>query len=125
MNPDQILTKLEEIVGKDFASNKEEDLYIYSQDPGASEPRPVNYVVMPENVNEVQKIVELANNEQIPIVPMGGGLTLSGLVIPINGGIVMDMKRMNKIIEINELSRYALIESGVTTGQLLSRLKKQ
>ena len=107
MNQDIILKNLEEIVGKDFASNKEEDLYIYSQDPGASEPRPVNFVVMPNKVEEVQKIVELANKEHIPLVPMGGGLTLSGLIIPIKGGIVIDMKRMNKIIEINELSRYA------------------
>ncbi|MFX0001371.1 MAG: hypothetical protein ACFE88_14755 [Candidatus Hermodarchaeota archaeon] len=60
MNVDKIITKLEEIVDKDFTSNKDEDLYIYSQDPGASEPRPVNFVVMPENVEEVQKIVELA-----------------------------------------------------------------
>ncbi|MFX1569437.1 MAG: FAD-binding oxidoreductase [Promethearchaeota archaeon] len=125
MNLEKILTKLEDIVSKDFASNKEEDLYIYSQDPGASEPRSVNFVVMPESVKEVQKIVELANEEQIPIVPMGGGLTLSGLIIPVKGGIVMDMKRMNKIIEINEFSRYALIEAGVTTGQLLSHLNKQ
>lgn len=125
MNNDKILTNLEEIVGKDFVSNKAEDLYIYSQDPGASEPRPVNFVVMPSKVEEVQKIVELANREQIPLVPMGGGLTLSGLVIPIKGGLVMDMKRMDKIIEINELSRYALIEAGVTTGQLLSHLNKK
>ncbi|MFX1387290.1 MAG: FAD-binding oxidoreductase [Promethearchaeota archaeon] len=124
MNIDKIMTKLEEIVGKEFASNKPEDLYIYSQDPGASEPRPVNFVVMPKRVEEVQKIVKLANREKIPLVPMGGGLTLSGLVIPIKGGIVIDMKRMDKIIEINELSRYALIEPGVTTGQLLAHLKE-
>jgi len=124
MNLDKIMTNLEEIVGKDFASNKAEDLYIYSQDPGASEPRPVNFVVMPKNVEEVQKIVKLANAEKIPLVPMGGGLTLSGLVIPVKGGIVIDMKRMNNIIEINKFSKYALIETGVTTGQLLSHLNE-
>ena len=125
MNIDKIMTNLEEIVGKEFASNKPEDLYIYSQDPGASEPRTVNFVVMPKGVEEVQEIVKLANREQIPIIPMGGGLTLSALVVPIKGGIVIDMKRMDKIIEINELSRYALIEAGVTTGQLLSHLNEK
>ena len=124
MNNEKIITSLEEIVGKDFASNKAEDLYIYSQDPGASLPRPIDFVVMPENVEELQKIVKLANAEKIPLVPMGGGLTLSGLVIPVKGGIVVDMKRMNKIIEINKYSKYALIEAGVTTGQLLSYLNK-
>ncbi len=122
LNKEAILGELEEILGPEYISNKETDLYIYSQDPGASLPRSVDFVVMPETVEQVQKIVKLANKHKIPIVPMGGGLTLSGLIIPVKGGIVMDMKRMNNIIEINQLSRYALIEAGVTTGQLLSYL---
>ena len=122
MNKEEILEDLEDIVGKDFASNAAEDLFIYSQDPGASEPRPVDFVVMPISVEEIQKIVKLANREKIPLIPMGGGLTLSGLVIPIKGGIVIDLKRMDQILEINEVSRYALIEPGVTTGKLISYL---
>jgi len=124
MNKEEILKNLEEIVGKDFASNNAEDLFIYSQDPGASEPRPVDFVVMPKTVEEIQTIVRLANREIIPLIPMGGGLTLSGLVIPIKGGIVVDLKRMDQILEINELSRFALIEPGVTTGKLLSYLNE-
>jgi glycolate oxidase len=124
MMKEEILTNLETIVGKDYASNKEEDLYIYSQDPGASEPRPADFVVMPQTVEEIQNIVKLANKEKIPVIPMGGGLTLSGLVIPIKGGIVIDLKRMDQILEINELSRYALIEPGVTTGKLISHLNE-
>ena len=124
MQIDLILRKLEQIIEPSFVSNSMENLYIYSQDPGASLPRPVDYVVMPETVTQVQEVVKLANKEIIPIIPMGGGLTLSGLVIPLKGGIVMDMKRMNKIIEINPQSRYALIEAGVTSGQLLAYLNK-
>lgn len=124
MNTDQILKDLHNIVGKEFATNSPEDLYIYSQDPGASLPRSVDFVVMPKTTEEVQKIVKLANEEKIPLVPMGGGLTLSGLIIPVKGGIVLDMKRMNQIIEINVLSRYALIEPGVSTGQLLAYLNE-
>ena len=125
MDKNEILSKLEEIVGRDFVSNNPADLYIYSQDPGASLPRPLDFVIMPKTVEEVQNIVKLANEEKIPLVPMGGGLTLSGLVIPVKGGIVIDMKRMNKIIEINGYSKYALIEAGVTTGQLLSHLNEK
>ncbi|MFX1260228.1 MAG: FAD-binding oxidoreductase [Promethearchaeota archaeon] len=122
MNKDDILSQLEKISGSDFVSNKTEDLYIYSQDPGASEPRPVDFVVLPKTVEEIQKIIELANREQIPLIPMGGGLTLSGLIIPIKGGIVLDLKRMNQILEINELSRYAVLEPGVTTGKIKAYL---
>lgn len=124
MNKESILKQLEDIVGKDFVSNRSEELYIYSQDPGASLPRDVDFVVMPSTTEEVQEIVKLANLVKIPIVPMGGGLTLSGLIIPVKGGIVIDMKRMNRIIEINQMSQYAVIEAGVTTGQILAYLNE-
>ncbi|MBY9011673.1 MAG: FAD-binding oxidoreductase [Candidatus Lokiarchaeota archaeon] len=124
MNKESILQELENIVGKDYATNSSENLYIYSQDPGASKPRSADFVVMPGTSEEVTEIVKLANQEKIPIVPMGGGLTLSGLIIPVKGGIVLDMKRMNRIIEINQFSQYALIEAGVTTGQILSHLNE-
>ena len=124
LKKDVILKKLEKIVGQDYVSNKPEDLFIYSQDSGASIPRPVDYVVMPITVEEVQKILLLANEDKIPIVPMGAGMTLSGLTIPIKGGIVVDMKRMDQILEINEMSRYALIEAGVATGRLTAYLEK-
>lgn len=110
-------------MGKEYFSTKKSDLYIYSQDPGASLPRTVDAVILPGNTFEVQEILKIANQESIPVVPMGGGLTLSALVVPVKGGIVMDMKRMDKILEINESSRYALIEAGVTTGQLLAHLE--
>jgi glycolate oxidase len=55
---------------------------------------------------------------------MGGGFTLNGLVIPIHGGIVLDMKRMDRIIEVNEVSRYVIIEAGVSQAALMSYLKK-
>jgi glycolate oxidase len=53
---------------------------------------------------------------------MGGGLTLSGLILPVHKGIVMDMKRMDRILEINSLGRYAVLEAGVTTGSIVSYL---
>jgi glycolate oxidase len=87
-------------------------------------PRNADYVVMPETVDEVQRIITLANKEKIPITPLGGGFTLSALVVPNKGGIVMDMKRMNKIIEVNETSRYALIEAGVSQAALKTYLEK-
>ncbi len=125
LDQEKILTELQAIVGKDYVSNDPAELYIYSIDPGASEPRDVDFVVMPNTTEDVQRIVQLANREKIPIVPMGGGLTLSGLVLPVNGGIVVDMKRMNSILEVNKLSRYALIEAGVSTGRLQAYLDEK
>ncbi|MFO8018077.1 MAG: FAD-binding oxidoreductase [Promethearchaeia archaeon] len=124
MDKNEIYEKLESIVGKKFVSNRKEELFIYSRDPGASKPRDVDIVVMPQDTEEIQQILNLANQETIPVIPMGAGLTLSGLTIPIKGGVVLDLKRMNKIIEINKSSRYALIEPGVSSGQLLNFLNE-
>jgi FAD/FMN-containing dehydrogenase len=69
---DRILKALAEIVGEEHVSDREEELYIYSRDPGLMEPHKPDYVVMPKTTEEVQKIVQLANKEKIPIVPVGG-----------------------------------------------------
>jgi len=118
------LSRLAEIVGQDYVSNRPEDLYLYSRDPGAQKPRRADYVVMPRTVDEVQQIVRLANQEKVPLTPMGAGLTLSALTVPLRGGIVLDMKRMDSIIEVNEASRYAVIEAGVTQAALRAYLDK-
>jgi FAD/FMN-containing dehydrogenase len=121
---EDFLSRLAEIVGQDYVSNRPEDLYLYSRDPGAQKPRKADYVVMPRTVDEVQQIVGLANQEKVPLTPMGAGLTLSALTVPLRGGIVLDMKRMDSIIEVNEASRYALIEAGVTQAALRAYLEK-
>jgi len=115
---------LAEIVGSDYVSDRPEELYLYSRDPGAQPPRKVDGVVMPGTVDEVQRIVALANREKLALTPMGAGLTLSALNVPLKGGIVLDMKRMDGIIEVNEASRYVLIEAGVTQAALSAYLEK-
>lgn len=119
-----IYNSLINIVGQDFVSDQKEELYIYSRDSGTERPRQVDYVVLPKTVEEVQQVLKLANEKKLPITPMGGGFTLNGLSLPTKGGIVLDMKRMDQILEINEHSRYALIEAGVTQGALLSYLTR-
>ncbi|HEX75298.1 MAG TPA: FAD-binding oxidoreductase [Dehalococcoidia bacterium] len=115
---------LVKIVGKNYVSNQKEERYFYGRDPGLMSPHEPDYVVMPRTTEEVQKIVKLANKEKIPVVPKGGGLALTGLVIPLKGGIVMDMKRIDKILEVNERARYVIVEGGTTEGGLKSYLEK-
>ena len=118
-----ILKSLIEIVGDRGVSNTPEELWFYSRDPGVLAPHQPDYVVAPKTTEEVQKVVRLANREKIPIVPMGNGMALTGLVIPLKGGIVMDMKRMNKILEVNEKARYAVVEGGTSQGVLKAYLQ--
>ena len=118
-----ILKSLEEIVGPDRVSNRPEELWFYGRDPGVLEPHSPDYVALPRTTEEVQKIVKLANRESIPLVPMGNGMSLTGLVIPLKGGIVLDMKRMDKILEVNRKARYAVVEGGTSQGALKSYLQ--
>src|SRR4030065_2336586 len=100
-----ILKSLIEILGDRGVSNSPEELWFYSRDPGGLPPHLPDYVVAPKTTEQVQKVVQLANREKVPIVPMGNGMALTGLVIPLKGGIVMGMKRMNKILEARERAR--------------------
>ena len=119
-----ILKSLIDIVGERGVSDAPEELWFYSRDPGVLEPHKPDYVVAPKTTEQVQKIVQLANREKIPVVPMGNGMALTGLVIPLKGGIVLDMKRMNKILEVNEKARYVVMEGGTSQGVLKAYLQE-
>jgi glycolate oxidase len=79
---------------------------------------PPEVVVKPKNRTEVSEILKLANREIIPVTARGGGTGLSGDAVPIYGGIVLSLKRMNKILEIDEDNFVAVLESGVTLAEL-------
>jgi glycolate oxidase len=75
-------------------------------------------VVFPESAVEVSAIVKLANRERIPIVSRGGGVGFAGGAIPVRGGIVISMRRMNRILEIDPVDLLAVVEAGVITEDL-------
>jgi len=119
-----IYRSLVEVVGEDHVSTQTEELYFYARDPGLMPSNEPEYVVAPKTTEEVQEIVKLANQEKIPIVPMGGGMALSGLIIPLKGGIVIDLKRMRKILGVNEKARNVIVEGGTPQGALHAYLER-
>ena len=119
-----LITRLSQIVGQRFVSGEPEERFLYSMDQGTMPPAIPDVVVMPANTEEVRQIILLANELKVPVVPMGAGLVLSGLTRALKGGIIIDMKRMNHIIEVNPQSRYVVAESGASQGMLKSYLKK-
>ena len=120
-----IYTLLVEIVGEAHVSAKKEELYFYGRDAGLMPAHEPDYVVVPKTTEEVQKIMLLANREKIPIVPMGGGMSLAGLTIPLKGGVVVDTKRMRNIVELNKQGRYIVVEGGMPQGMLKAYLEKE
>ena len=115
-------SKLEKIAGKKNVLDDEATLKQFSQDQSFVAPRRPDAVVYVDTVEKVQQIVKLANETLTPIVPFSSGLTLRGAAIPDQGGIILNMSRMNKIIEIDEENLFAMVEPGVTYKQLQDEL---
>jgi len=79
---------------------------------------PADVIVFPDNRDQVAAVVQLANRERIPVVSRGGGVGYAGGAVPIRGGIVISMRRMNRILEINSTDLLAVVEPGVITEDL-------
>ena len=114
----ELINSLTGILGKEYVAYDAATLDIYSRDMTPHAPGLPDVVVMPETVKEIQEIIKLANKDKVPVVPHVAGSTLGGLTIPNKGGIVVDLKRMNRIIEVDEENMYAVIEPGVTFPDL-------
>ena len=79
-------------------------------------------VVRPGCTAEVAEIVRWANERRAPVIPYGGGTGVMGAVVPAHGGIVLDMKRMDRVLEVDAESMTAKVEAGIVLGDLESAL---
>lgn len=124
----EIIQRLSEIVGKDNLYTTLEDLYCYTYDASfvkADFKKDLAGVaVYPSNTDEVAQILKLANQENIPVVPRGAGSNVSGGTISVGDCIVLVLKRMNKILEIDRKNLIAVLEPGVITSQLQSEVEQ-
>lgn len=118
-----IIRQLQDIVGQDRCLTAAEDLMVYSHDVFC-ESKP-HVVVLPVSKEEVSRVLQLANREKIPVTPRGSASGLSGLCVPLQGGIVMAMSKMNRILEINPEDRLAVVEPGVITNDLQVAVEAQ
>lgn len=124
---DMIRSELEDIVGVENVSTAEAELRTYSvdyfwigrmwEDKGASGPMP-DIVVRPGSAEEVSKIMRVASYYKIPVVTWGGGSGSQGGALPMAGGILLDMKRMNHLIDIDTNAHSITAEAGMIFQQL-------
>ena len=117
-----VLKEFEKIVGKDNVSTSEIDRIVYSFDASEVEGN-AKAVIWVEHAWQVEKILKIANRKKIPLVLRGGGTSLAGGAVPINS-IVVDISRLNRILEINKKEKYAVVEPGVLLDDLNYELKK-
>ena len=117
------VTRLRAIVGERNIKTDPSDLYVYGSDSSVHHAMPWA-IVKPENTSQVQEIMRYANQEIIPVIARGGGSGMCGQTVPIHGGIMLDMKGMNKILEINLADVYCRVEPGVVDDDLNLALKQ-
>ena len=119
---EMIRSELEEVVGEAFISTRESDRLVYATDwfwvpqmwlDRGEQPAMPDYIVHPASAEEVSAIIKIANAYRVPVIPYGGGSGSQGGALSIYGGIILDLKRMNKIIEIDEKSLTVTAEAGI------------
>jgi FAD/FMN-containing dehydrogenase len=120
----QIKESLAGIVGAENVSDDPEALWSYARDGSLNTPRAPNYIARPQNTAEVQGVVKLAGEVGIPVVPCSSGVHFYGNTIPQLGGIMLDLRRMNRILDIDLPNKMVRVEPGVTWGQLQAEAAK-
>lgn len=120
----EVLRKLREIVGEEHAKTDEEAMEKYASDETEDFVFPPDVVVFPSSTEEVSRVMILASQHGIPVTPRGGGTGLSGGALPIRGGIVLSMERLNRILEIDADNLIAVVEPGVITQELQETAEK-
>jgi hypothetical protein len=120
-----IKSDLAKIVGKDYATDSLEERRAYSTDYSLLPPGMPDVVVRPETSEQVGKIVAWCNDKNIPVVPVSSKVHFHGCTIPKQGGVLVDLSRMNKIQEIDLDNRLARVEAGVTWEQFVAALEKK
>lgn len=113
------------IVGAGNVSDDAAILQKYARDYSFVTPRMPSWVVYAKNTAEIQGVVKYANERKIPVIPRSSGISFYGAGIPSQGGIILDLTRMNKILEIDPRNKKVKVEPGVTWAQVQEELDKQ
>lgn len=125
------LREFEAAIGKQwvFSADADVDLYrdAYSPFWGEPEERVPSAAVAPDSVEQVQAIVRIANRRRIPLYPISTGRNLGygGSAPNATGTVVLDLKRMNRVLEVSERNAYALVEPGVSYFDLYRHIQEK
>ncbi|MFW9786573.1 MAG: FAD-binding oxidoreductase [Candidatus Thorarchaeota archaeon] len=128
-----LFDQLKEIVGENRVSDSELERVVYSGDPSALPQYHyrwkgkylADYVVRVETGEEIQQVLRIAHQNSMPVIPRGGASSCMGSSSPSRGGISLDIKPMNKILEIDKSAMTVRVEPGVTFERLENELEKE
>ena len=117
----RVLQGLAGIVGQENMLTAAEDLFLYSYDASFPEHRP-EAVVFARTAEDVARIMTLASEESVAVVPRGAGTGLSGGSVPAQGGIALSLAKMNRILRIDAANLVAVVEPGLVNAHLQTAL---
>ena len=118
-----IIDQIEKVVGKEGYSTEPAVLYTYGFDASIFHSTP-DIVVQPATTEQVSEIMKIAYANKIPVTPRGAGTGLCGSAVPIKGGIVMAMQRMNKVLKVSVADLWVDVEAGCVYNDLNEELAK-
>jgi (+)-pinoresinol hydroxylase len=127
----EAIRQFEDAVGKEWVFTSDEDVALYrdAYSPfwGEEDELVASAAVAPDSVEQVQKVVKIANAYKIPIytVSTGKNLGYGGSAPTYSGSVVLDLKRMNRILEVDEKNAYALVEPGVSYFDLYRYIQEK
>jgi (+)-pinoresinol hydroxylase len=128
---DGALRAFESALGKQWVFSSEEDVALYrdAYSPLRDEPeeRLASAAIAPASVEEVQAVVRIANERRIPLYPISTGRNLGygGAAPALSGSVVLDLKRMNRVLDVNESNASALVEPGVSYFDLYRHIQER
>jgi glycolate oxidase len=121
MSPQQksaLRRELETIVGGGGVLSDPEELLVYESDGLTLFRALADFIVFPRSADEVAAVVRLANRERLPFVARGAGTGLSGGCLPAEGGLVLSLMRMNRVLEVDYDNHIAVVEPGLVNLHL-------
>src|SRR3972149_298146 len=110
--------ELEAIVGSGPVLSAPDELLVYESDGLTLFRALADFVVFPTSAEHVASVVKLANREGVPFVARGAGTGLSGGCLPAEGGIVVSLMRMNRVLEVDYENEIAIVEPGLVNLHL-------
>jgi glycolate oxidase len=114
----ELRRELEEIAGPGAVLSDPDELLVYESDGLTLFRALADFVVFPTSTDQVAAVVRLANRESMPFVARGAGTGLSGGCLPAEGGIVLSLMRLNRVLEVDYDNRIAVVEPGLVNLHL-------
>jgi glycolate oxidase len=118
-----LVNELRAIVGPRYVLTEKEDAIVYEQDGSIFQVMP-EIVVLPGDAAQVSAIVKAATRANVPVVPRGSGTGLAGGAVPAEGGIVLSLSRLDRILRIDLENRIAVVEPGVINADMTKAVAK-